>query len=155
MVGDAAGTGVGISLVYFLFVLYVVVIFGSLAFLVVSLVDMAKRPDWQWKLAGQEKVLWIVLVVLLNFLAVVSFIYWFNIRKKLIAVERAAGAGQFGPGLMTYGGWAPGPPPAFATVVPPSWHPDPGGRSRWRWWDGRQWTDQVSDGSPETGAGDD
>ncbi|HYF46665.1 MAG TPA: DUF2510 domain-containing protein [Acidimicrobiales bacterium] len=26
------------------------------------------------------------------------------------------------------------------------WHPDPTGRHQHRWWDGTQWTDQVSDG---------
>ena len=25
------------------------------------------------------------------------------------------------------------------------WHPDPTGRHQYRWWDGRQWTDQVAD----------
>jgi heme/copper-type cytochrome/quinol oxidase subunit 2 len=146
VLGDAASAGAGISLFFLFFALYIVIIVGSLVFLVVSLVDMAKRPDWQWKIAGQEKTLWIVLVVVLNLFAIVSFIYWFNVRKKLIAVERAAAAGQFGPGTMTYGGWSPGPSPAFATVTPPSWQPDPSGLSRWRWWDGRQWTGHVSDG---------
>lgn len=27
-----------------------------------------------------------------------------------------------------------------------AWHPDPGGRYEYRWWDGLQWTDQVSTG---------
>lgn len=36
-----------------------------------------------------------------------------------------------------------------ATVVPPTqnppaWHPDPSGRFHYRWWDGTQWTSQVS-----------
>ncbi len=47
--------------------------------------------------------LWVVLV---NFLAIPSLIYWFNVRKKLVAVEQAA-AGRFGPGHMTYSGWQP------------------------------------------------
>jgi hypothetical protein len=33
---------------------------------------------------------------------------------------------------------APGP------TSPPSWHPDPSGRFHYRWWDGTQWTSQVS-----------
>jgi hypothetical protein len=66
--------------------------------LIIALIDIAKRPDWQWKIAGQEKILWFLLVILVNFLAIPSLIYWFNIRKKLIAVERAAAAGQFGAG---------------------------------------------------------
>lgn len=27
---------------------------------------------------------------------------------------------------------------------PPAWHPDPGGRFHYRWWDGSQWTSYVS-----------
>ncbi len=27
---------------------------------------------------------------------------------------------------------------------PPAWHPDPSGRFHYRWWDGNQWTSQVS-----------
>lgn len=27
------------------------------------------------------------------------------------------------------------------------WHPDPGGRHQFRWWDGTRWTDQVADGN--------
>jgi hypothetical protein len=27
---------------------------------------------------------------------------------------------------------------------PPAWHPDPSGRFHYRWWDGSEWTSQVS-----------
>ena len=29
-------------------------------------------------------------------------------------------------------------------VSPPAWHPDPSGRFHYRWWDGSEWTSQVS-----------
>lgn len=29
-------------------------------------------------------------------------------------------------------------------VSPPAWHPDPSGRFHYRWWDGNEWTSQVS-----------
>lgn len=32
--------------------------------------------------------------------------------------------------------------------APAGWHPDPTGRHRVRWWDGRTWTDYVSDSGP-------
>jgi Protein of unknown function (DUF2510) len=35
------------------------------------------------------------------------------------------------------------PTPA-TPVSPPAWHPDPGGRFHYRWWDGSQWTSFVS-----------
>ena len=126
----AAGVGIAILIIF-----YVAVIVGSIAMLVVALVDIVRRPEWQWKLAGQEKVLWVLLVVLVNFLAIPSLIYWFNIRKKLAAVERAAAAGRLGPGQTTYSGWQPDLTSPYPTA-PPGWHPDPSGRYRLRWWDG-------------------
>jgi hypothetical protein len=142
---DAFGAGLAA-----LFIVYAVVIVGSLAMFVVALVDIARRPDWQWKLAGQEKVLWILLVVLVNFLAIPSLIYWFNIRKKLIAVEQAAATGQYGPGRVTYSGWEPTPLP----MPPPGWHPDPSGQYQFRWWDGTRWSEHTSNGvTPVPGEG--
>lgn len=29
-------------------------------------------------------------------------------------------------------------------LAPPAWHPDPSGRFHYRWWDGSEWTSQVS-----------
>jgi hypothetical protein len=126
------------------FILYGVVIFGSIAMLIVALVDIIRRPDWQWKLAGQEKVVWILLVILVNFLAIPALIYWFSIRKKLIVVQLAAAAGAYGPGHVTYAGWEPQP----ATMVPPGWHPDPIGQRGYRWWDGIRWSGYTWNGDP-------
>ena len=30
------------------------------------------------------------------------------------------------------------------TAAEPGWHPDPVGEASWRWWDGRDWTDDVA-----------
>ena len=35
-------------------------------------------------------------------------------------------------------------PVATPTSAPPGWFPDPKGEARLRWWDGQQWTDNVS-----------
>jgi hypothetical protein len=35
-------------------------------------------------------------------------------------------------------------PPVTSPMAPPGWHPDPGGRFHYRWWDGREWTSHVS-----------
>jgi hypothetical protein len=145
--GASAGIAAGVLL---LFALYFVVVIGLLVFFIIAVVDMVKRPDWQWKIAGQEKVLWLLLVILLNFLAIPALIYWFNIRKKLIVVEKAAAAGRYGSGHTTYGGWEPNPPPMYTSVTPPSWQPDPNRYFDWRWWDGRQWTEHVSNGETAT-----
>jgi len=123
LVADNTGLGTGLAI---FFIAWAVIGIGSLVFLIVALVDIAKRPDWQWKMAGQEKILWLLLVILVNFLAIPSLIYWFNIRKKLQAVEAAAAKGQYGPGHMTYGGWEPVPTPAMA---PAGWYADTSGQA--------------------------
>jgi hypothetical protein len=147
MVGNVGSLGAGF-LVVFLIILWVILVFGSIALFVIVLVDIIKRPDWQWKVARQEKTLWLLLVILVNVLGIPALIYWFSIRPKLMAVEKAAAAGAFGPGHMTYGGWEPTPSPLLVSTPPPSWQADPTGPYRWRWWDGRQWTDHVSGGPP-------
>jgi hypothetical protein len=141
-VTSSGSFGVGLAV---LLVVYAVVILGSLAMLVVALVDIVRRPDWQWKLAGQEKVVWILLVILVNVLAIPSLIYWFSIRKKLRAVEEAAASGRYGPGHLTYSGWEPSPP----LLPPPGWHADPSGQHQLRWWDGARWSDHTwTEGTP-------
>lgn len=39
---------------------------------------------------------------------------------------------------------------AYLMLPAASWHEDPTGRFRWRWWDGQRWTDMVSDGGQPT-----
>ena len=48
-----------------------------------------------------------------------------------------------------YGVPLPGPaataPGTAPGASPPGWHPDPGGRHQYRYWDGSRWTEHVSD----------
>ena len=39
---------------------------------------------------------------------------------------------------------APDSAASASAMSPPAWHPDPGGRFHYRWWDGTQWTSYVS-----------
>jgi hypothetical protein len=141
MIANAGGISAAFAVIV---VLWIFISIGSIVFLIVALVDIVRRPEWEWKLAGQEKILWVLLVLLVNFLAIPSFIYWFNIRKKLIAVRAAAERGEFGPGQMTFSGWEPNlvhvPPPGSP---PAGWYPDPSGAATFRWWDGMRWSGQV------------
>ena len=150
MVGAANDSVAPVAGFAILIAVWFVVVLGSLAMTVVAIVDIARRPDWQWKLAGQEKVLWLLLVILVNILAVTSLIYWFAVRPKLVEVEATARAGALGPGHMTYAGWTPGPAVPLCSAAPPGWHPDPSGAPRLRWWDGVRWSEHTWEGSPRT-----
>lgn len=119
VIGATSNAGIGVAIVIFL-ILWFAIIIGSLVMMIVALVDIVRRPDWQWKMAGQEKVLWLLLVILVNFLAIPSLIYWFNIRKKLKTVEDRAASGHYGPGHMTYSGWEPVPFPFRSPTQ--AWH---------------------------------
>jgi hypothetical protein len=139
-----AGAVIASAWAAFILLLFLVLGLAPLAMLIVALVDIVRRPDWQWRLSGQEKTLWLLLVILINFLAIPSLIYWFRIRPKLVAVEQAAAAGQFGPGQVTFSGWEPGfAPNSHPGVAPAGWHPDPSGGSQFRWWDGTRWTEHT------------
>ena len=147
-IGTASNAGIGVGIAIF-FIVWFVIAIGSLVMMIVALVDIVRRPEWQWKLAGQEKVLWLLLVILVNFLAIPSLIYWFNIRKKLKAVAEAAAAGHYGPGHLTYSGWEPTPiPGAYPAMAPAGWYPETSGQGGFRWWDGSRWTEHTSPGSP-------
>jgi len=121
---DAVGAGIAV-----LVVLYLAVIVGSLVMLIVAPVAIVRRPAWQWKLADQEKVLWLLLVILVNLFAVPSLISWFRIRPKLIAVERAAADGAH-LGARTPLNSAVTGPRRPGTLRRPA--PGSGGRGRWR-----------------------
>lgn len=143
MLETANSTGFAAGIVI-LFIIWFVIAIGSLVMTIIALVDIVKRPEWQWKLAGQEKILWLLLVILINLLAIPSLIYWFNIRKKLRNVQHAAALGHFGPGHMTYAGWEPVPHPAPSReAAPAGWYPDPSGQRGSRWWDGTRWTEYT------------
>jgi Protein of unknown function (DUF2510) len=122
-----------------LFLFVIALWLGVIAFWILAIVDIARRPEWQFRLAGQEKVLWLLLTI---FVGVIAFVYWFVIRKKVVAVEQAAAAGMIAPWQMAPGGWSAG---AGSSWVPPGWHPDPSGTHHLRYWDGLRWTEHVSD----------
>ena len=68
---DAAG------FFFFVFLIYAAIV----VYWIWSIVDVVKRPDNEWRAAGQSKVLWLVLIILLGILG--SVIYHVLIRRSL------------------------------------------------------------------------
>ena len=73
-----------------------IIILGLAAFALTiwGIVDAATRPDAAWAAIGQNKVLWIVLMVVLALLCglgwIVALIYLLSIRPKLAAAQGGA-----------------------------------------------------------------
>jgi uncharacterized membrane protein len=104
--------------------LFLVIDLVALVFGIVTIVDMARRPTWEWRQAGSNKALWLVFEILfLLVFSVVSIVigimYFAVTRPKLLAVEsRATGGGTSGWIAPAPGGgpppgtpWSPYPPP--------------------------------------------
>ena len=76
-------------------VVVLVVVVLALAFPIRAIVDAARRPDAEWLAAGQNKMLWIVLIAALTVVGgagwIVAIVYVFAIRPKLVAVQGRGG----------------------------------------------------------------
>lgn len=117
----------------------------ALIFGIFTIVDMARRPTWQWRQAGSNKTVWLVLEIIFllvfSFVSIVIGIVYFAVtRPKLLAVEAQARGGS-GYGGYPPAGWhsqqppyggAPGggpgsalggPPPAPWSAYPPPREP--------------------------------
>ncbi|HEY3142860.1 MAG TPA: DUF2510 domain-containing protein [Acidimicrobiales bacterium] len=104
---------VGVGFFVFFFVAIAVVSIGGLVFWIISLIEIAKIPDVQFRASGNEKWVWLLIVGLAGWIG--ALVWRFTVRNDVLNA-----AGQI-----------PAPPPG--------WYPDPstGGL---RWWDGTQWT---------------
>jgi Na+-transporting NADH:ubiquinone oxidoreductase subunit NqrE len=83
-------------------VLALVLVGLSLALPIWAIVDAAGRPDAVWTAAGQNKVLWIVLIAALTVTCgagwIVAIVYLAAIRPKLVAAQAGGGyGGGYGP----------------------------------------------------------
>ena len=118
----------------------VVLVIGlvSLVFAIFVIVDMARRPGWQWTQARSNKALWLTLeilcLILLGLVSIVVGILYFSIvRPRLVAAERQGMAPWQGPsGWPPSGGW-PGPPGYPGQAPPPGvpWTGQPGDAQSW------------------------
>jgi hypothetical protein len=94
---------------------------AALVFWVLKVVEVAQIPDPQYRAAGTDKVVWMLVVVLVGFVG--ALIWQFAKRDEVLRVARHPGV----PGV--------GAPP----IAPPGWYPEQG--TRWlTYWDGYRWT---------------
>jgi len=128
----AAGAGFGL-----VFLLIIALSIGGLVFWVVALVDCIRKPEIVYRVAGTEKVTWVLIVALAGWIG--GLIYWFSQRSRLQEIEQSGAAAYAPTYVAPYPGYAAGPP-----ATPPAWYPDPQGPGL-RWWDGHRWTSHVSD----------
>jgi hypothetical protein len=130
---DSTGFDLGFGLIFFLIM---AVSIGGLIFWVVALVDCVRKPEIVFRVAGTEKVTWVLIVALAGWIG--GLIYWFSQRGRLQQIEDS-GVGAHGPGFgAPYQGYAADP-----AAAPPGWYADPQGAGL-RWWDGQRWTEHTS-----------
>jgi hypothetical protein len=67
------GAGAGVGLVV---ILIVALSLGGLVFWIVALVDCIRRPEIAYRVAGTEKVTWVLIVALAGWIG--GLIYWFS-----------------------------------------------------------------------------
>lgn len=108
------GGGLFVGLWFGFVGLLVLVSLAAIGLCIWVLVDVTRRPDWQFDHSGQSKVLWIVLAAVglsaCQLLGVVaSAIYLLSVRKKLDAVVPPP--------------YVPGPPGPWPPAMPGGWPP--------------------------------
>ena len=106
--------------------IFVGVLLGSVGAWIWGLVDILGRNAYEWKAIGQDRTLWLVLLLFVGVPGALG--YLLAIRPKLERVK------------------ALGPAAAYPMLAPPppGWYPDPSGGQYMRWFDGRQWMAQTA-----------
>ncbi|HEV8295811.1 MAG TPA: DUF2516 family protein [Acidimicrobiales bacterium] len=96
-----------------------------------TIVDAARRPDWQFQLTGTNKTVWIVLAIVGMVVCapvglVSGIIYLASVRPKLEQIQPPHGWGYTPWGPTPFPGYAPPPPmPPPGAPPGPSWPQNP------------------------------
>ena len=101
---DTSGAGAAVGLGIGLLIVYIVVIVAALVLFIWGLIDCLRYPDQAWDAVGQQKIVWILVIVLVGCLG--PLLYFFIPRPKLKAWKESGGGGYPPAG----GGYPPQPP---------------------------------------------
>jgi hypothetical protein len=139
------------------FGLFFLVFFGALiaglVFWIMKIVEVAQIPEAQYRAAGTDKTVWVLVVVLVGWVG--ALIWHFAKRTDVLRARGLLGPGPgpgygYGPGYPVGPGHAVGPGypgrqgyavgPGYAPpTTPAGWYPEPG--TGWSaYWDGYRWT---------------
>jgi hypothetical protein len=124
------------------FLLFFAAMIAALVFWIMKIVEVAQIPDPQYRAAGTDKTVWVLVVVLAGW---IGAIIWQFAKRDDVLRARAA-FGPVPPQLAPLGMAPPGfVPPGFAAPPgttlgpPPGWYPEPG--TGWfAYFDGYRWT---------------
>ena len=94
-----------------------------------SLIDILGRGSPQWRAIGQDRTLWLLVVLFVGVPGALGY---------LLAVKPKFDR------LKALGGMPMMPTMPMIGAAPPGWYPDPMGVPVMRWFDGRQWTPQTA-----------
>jgi hypothetical protein len=136
---------------------------AALVFWIMKIVEVAGIPEQQYRAAGTDKTVWVLVVVLVGWVGALIWQlakrddvlrarglvpppgfgpapYWGPVQGPVYGQQQLPGPG---PGYGSHSGapFAPGwgQPPVTAPLAEPGWYPEPG--SDWSaFWDGYRWT---------------
>ncbi|MFN8104671.1 MAG: PLDc N-terminal domain-containing protein [Acidimicrobiia bacterium] len=101
--GAAVGIGIGFLVLYFAVIVAAIVLF------IWALIDCLRYPDQAWEAVGQQKIVWILVIVLVGCIG--PLLYFFIPRPKLKAWKESGGSAGYGGGYPPQGGGYPPQPP--------------------------------------------
>lgn len=134
------------------FLIFFAALIAALVFWIMKIVEVAQIPEPQYRAAGTDKTVWVLVVVLVGWVG--ALIWQFAKRDDVLRARGLLPPQPFGYGLPPGTGYRQGPGPAYGAgpgpgygnygpapvpTTPAGWYPEPG--TGWfAYWDGARWT---------------